>query len=102
MFEEVIRKLQDLQRNAAELDGEHSVPFAELFPDEFMLRQTEFSGVQAMFDASGFKVVSSEDFAAIPDGQWDIFVKERTRFSSWDEMKSAAVQEWAARRMDSE
>jgi hypothetical protein len=99
MFEDALRKLRDLQRKAEQLDGEHSVSFNELFPDEFMLRNTEFPSVGSMFEASGFKVESSEDMAAIPDEEWDKFVQERTRFASWDEMKSAAVQEWAARRM---
>lgn len=99
MFEDALRKLRDLQRKAEQLDGQHSVPFVELFPDEFMLRNTEFASIDSMFQLSGFTVKSSEDFAAIPDEAWDRFVQERTRFASWDEMKSAAVQEWATRRL---
>jgi hypothetical protein len=99
MIEDALQKLRDLQSKAEELDGQHSVSLSELFPDEFMLRNTEFPSVDSMFEASGFKVESSEDFAAIPDDEWDSFVQERTRFTSWDEMKNAAVKEWAARRM---
>lgn len=102
MFEEAFRKLRDVQRKAEQLDGEHSVSFAELFQDEFMLRNTDFPSVHAMFEASGFRVDTTEDFAAIPEEEWDEFVRERTRFSSWDEMKGAAVQEWAKRRMELE
>lgn len=99
MFEDALSKLRDLQRKAEQLDGKHSVSFTELFTDEFMLRNTEFPSVDLMFEASGFKVESSEDFAAITDEEWGSFVRERTRFDSWDEMKNAAVKEWAARRM---
>ena len=99
MFEDVLRKLRDLQRRAEELDGEHSVRFVELFHDEFMLRNTDFPSVQAMFDASGFEVASEEDFAGIPDGEWDAYVRDSTRFDSWEEMKSAAVREWVSNRL---
>lgn len=99
MLEDALHKLRDLQRKAEQLDGKHSVSFTELFTDEFMLRNTDFPSVDSMFEASGFKVESSEDFAAIPDEEWDRFVQERTRFASWDEMKNSAAKEWAARRM---
>lgn len=99
MFEEAFRKLRDLQRSAEQLDGEHSVPFTELFYDEFMLRNTDFPSIDAMFEASGFKLDSSEEFAAIPAEAWDAFVRNRTRFSSWDEMKNSAAREWAIRQM---
>jgi len=102
MFEDSLRKLRDLQRKAEQMDGEHSVTFTELFPDEFMLRNSEFPSVDSMFEGSGFKVESSEDFAAIPDEEWDVFIQERTRFASWDEMKNAAAQEWAMRRLELE
>ena len=99
MFDDAIRKLRDLQRRAERLDGEHSVSLNDLFHDEFILRNTDFDSIEAMVQASGFKVETSEDFEAIPDEQWDIFVRERTRFTSWEEMKGAAVQEWAARQL---
>ena len=102
MFEDMLRKLRDLRRRAEQLDGEHSVAFTELFSDEFMLRNTEFPSIDSMFEATGFRVESSEDFAAIPDEEWDIFIRERTRFASWEEMKNTAVQEWTMRRLDLE
>ena len=99
MFDDAMRQLRELQRRAEQLDGTHSVTFPELFPDEFMLRNTEFPSIGALIEASGFKVESSEDFAAIPDAEWDAFLASRTRFASWEEMKGAAVREWAGRRL---
>jgi hypothetical protein len=99
MFDEFSRKLRDLQRRAEELDGESQVPVTELFPDEFMLLHTDFPSFDAMLEASGFNVQSSEDFAAIPDDAWDAHVRAHTQFSSWDEMQSTAAQEWASRRL---
>jgi hypothetical protein len=101
MFEDALRKLRDLQRRAERLDGQQ-VPLAELFSDEFMLRNTEFSSIDELFEASGYKVETEEDFACIPDDEWDVFISERTRFVSWDEMKDAAALEWAKRRLELE
>ena len=35
-LDEFKRKLDDLERRAKEVEGEHSVPFEELFPPNFM------------------------------------------------------------------
>jgi hypothetical protein len=100
MFEDALRKLRDLQRKAEQVDGEHSVPLTELFHDEFMLRNTEFPSVETMLEGSGWKIETKEDFANIPDEEWDAFIRERTRFASWDEMKNAAAQEWVSRALE--
>ncbi|RJX20408.1 MAG: hypothetical protein C4575_06625 [Desulforudis sp.] len=100
MFEDALHKLRDLQRKAEQLDGEHSIPLTELFHDEFMLRNTEFPSIETMLEASGYKIESNEDFADIPDEEWDAFIRERTRCASWDEMKNAAAQEWVARALE--
>jgi len=100
MFEDSLRKLRDLQRKVEQLDGKHSIAFAELFSDEFMLRNTEFATIDSLFKESGFRVESNEDFAAIPAEEWEVFIRERTRFASWEEMKNAAAREWAMRRLE--
>jgi hypothetical protein len=100
VFDDFLKKLNDLQRRAEDLHGTHSVAFTELFPDEFMLRYTEFPSINAMIEASGFKVESKDDFAAIPDEQWDDFIRKRTRFTSWEEMRNSAAREWAIRRLE--
>lgn len=99
MFDDALRKLSDLQRRAEALDGTHSVSFPELFNDEFMLRNTDFASIDAMFEASGFNVESAADFEAIPDEAWDQFVRGRTRFTDWAEMRKAAGREWMSRKL---
>lgn len=71
MFDDALRQLRDLQRRTEQLHGEHQVTFLELFRDEFILRNTEFPSIHALIAASGYQVESSEDFAAIPDADWD-------------------------------
>ena len=99
MIDDVLRKLRDLQRKAERLDGEHSVTLSELFPDEFMLRNTEFSTIDELFASSGFKIESEEDFESIPEDRLEIYISEHTRFKSWNEMKTAAANEWAKNQL---
>ena len=52
-----------------------------------------------MLDASGFKVESAEDFAAIPDEEWDAFVSKNTSYSSWEEMQKGAAKDYTKRQL---
>jgi len=36
-----------------------------------------------MFQVSGFKIESVEDFKAIPESEWDAFVKKHTTYGGW-------------------
>lgn len=93
------RKLNELQRNAERLHGTHQVPLTDLFNDEFLLQQSDFATLSALFEATGFKLDTQEDFDQVPEAAWDEFVRRKTRFNSWQEMYSAATKEWMTREM---
>lgn len=95
-------ELRRLMKNLKELGGEHAVPLQEIFPPAFMHKHTDFDTIDAMLDASGFKIQTSDDFAAIPDSEWDAFVASRTRFNNWKRMLDTAIDEWVAGKLDSE
>jgi hypothetical protein len=97
-LDDLRRRLAALQHRAQRLSGTHNVEFSELFCSEFMLFNTDFESMEAMFAASGFTVRSQEDFASIPDDKWDAFVQQRTRFQSWNEMLGRATQEYVKSR----
>ena len=90
------KKLQQLRKNAKELNGKHSVPFDELFSEEFMRTHSSFSSMQAMLDASPFKDMMFKD---IPDIEWDVYVSHSTDFKSWKDMKAAGTKKWAAKKL---
>ncbi len=98
-LDELQRKLRKIRDNAQALDGEHEVSLKELFPQDFLAAHTQFSSVDNMFEKSGYKVDSSEDFAAIPDEPWDEFIRANTSFASWAEMKQAAGVAYAKRKL---
>ncbi len=78
------------------------VAFDDLFPPEFMRRHTSFPTIQAMADASGFKIESQQDIDAVPDADWDAFVRSRTRFQTWQDVQAKAGEEYRVRRLNIE
>lgn len=96
-FDEIERKLQQLADDAEAMAGEHSIPLTELCPPAFMAEHTDFATIEEMFEASGFTVETSEDFAAIPDSEWDTFIASRTRFADWRTMQEKAAADWFSR-----
>lgn len=98
-LDELQQKLDELVNNAEELDGEHHIPISELLTGDFVSQHTSFSSADEMFEASGFKIQTQEDFAAIPDVEWDTFIRSISSFDDWQSMLGAAGQAWAKRRL---
>ena len=44
-----------------------------------------------------FTLETPEDFAAIPDAEWDAFIASRTRFADWRTMQEKAAADWISR-----
>ena len=68
-------------------------------PTAFMARYTDFRTPVEMFGASGSAVETPEDFAAIPDSEWDAFVANVTQFPDWYPMQERAVAGCLRRRL---
>lgn len=98
-LKEFQKKLEDLERKAEALHGEHKVSFAELFNVSFMRRYTNFDSMEALIEAGGFKVEMADDFKAIPDQEWDKHIAKTTRFANWQEMMKQASAEWAKKQL---
>lgn len=84
-----------LKKNLKKLDGSHQVKLTDLMNESFISTCSNFSSLEDLFNASGFKFESQEDFEAIPDDEWDEFITNNTTYKDWSEMKSAASAEYA-------
>lgn len=93
------KKLNTLSKNAEELDGQHSIPVAELLTTAFVSKHTKFSDAEKLFEGSGFNIENSEDFEAIPEDKWDDYIRSNSNFDSWEAMLSLATQEWAVKKL---
>jgi hypothetical protein len=98
-FEELQNKLTDLSSRVKELDGGHNVPIPELLSPVFLAGCSKFGSAQELFDASGFKINSQEDFKNIPDAEWDAFIKNNTSFKDWKDMLQAASAMWTKKKL---
>lgn len=93
------KQLQRMADGFERAKGTHEVSFGELFHPEFMRRHSRHSSIQELFDASGFKVETKEDLAAIPDTDWDRHIRSSTNFPNWESMKKTARTEWLKKRV---
>ncbi|WP_460418760.1 hypothetical protein [Pseudomonas sp. microsymbiont 2] len=91
--------LDKLIENAKEVDGKHQVKLVDMMNPAFISAHSKFADLEALFAASGFKVDSAEDFAAIPDDEWDTFIKENTDFESWLDMQKTAGAEYVKAKL---
>lgn len=98
-LKEFQKKLEKLERKAETLHGEHEIPFSELFNSYFMQRYTNFSTMEELIEAGGFKVESAEDFKTLPDQEWDAHIAKATRFANCQEMMEKAGAEWAKKQL---
>lgn len=98
-LDELQDQLEDLQKNAEQLDGENEVPFDELFPEEFMRKYTDAETIEGFFDESSWNIESEEDFEQIPDQELDQYVDDHSRFRTWEQMQGEAATEWMKRQM---
>lgn len=89
------KDLKEIQKKARNLQGEHQVSFGELFTDAFMKKYSNFLSFEEFLQSSGFKVETAEDFEAIPDDEFDKYVKENTKFTCWQDMLHKATSEYA-------
>lgn len=92
-------ELEQMAENALGLEGSNEVPFTELMPPAFMAEYTDCESIEAFIDESPWTVESQADFRAIPDDEFDEYVDEHTRFSTWETMLSRAANQWAGRQL---
>lgn len=102
-FDKVKRDLDRLSRNAKELDGTHEVPITELLTESFMNKHSRFASFDELISGSGLvkgsETITAEDFKAIPQDKWDIWIAESTDFSDWNALIRSAGNEYIERRM---
>jgi hypothetical protein len=97
-FNELSKKLDDLGESIEAIQGTQ-VPLGELLNPGFLAKHTRFLSEDEMFEASGFRVETPEDFEKIPDEEWDTFIQQNTPFATWSDMLSAAGAEWAQKKL---
>lgn len=96
-FDELNRRLKEISSRAEQLSGTYRID--EILSSQFMRKHTRFSSFTEMLNASKWKGSTAEQFEAIPDAEWDAYVRQIAKFGSWKEMLSKAAEEYAARKL---
>lgn len=99
-LKELQKQMDTLSKNVKALDGSHEIPLPELLTPEFLQKHTRVSSHTELIEKSGFKVESAEDFKAIPDEEWDAYIRSISSFKSWHEMLSEAGKAWAMKKLN--
>ncbi len=86
---------EDIEKNSKKSMG--MVSFNDLFTPSFMTSYTKFPTFNGLLEAGKFDVKSLEDFMAILDAKFDVFINKTTKFKTWEKMQSAAVAEYLKR-----
>ena len=88
--------LKKLQRNLENLPKESEVSSAELFPEDFISKYTDFQTFHAMVDASGININDSDQL----NGEgFSKFVSAHSKFENWNDMQEKALAEYVARKL---
>ncbi|MED4848295.1 hypothetical protein [Bacillus atrophaeus] len=98
-FKDFSKKLDKIQRNAKELNGTKSVPLVELLTTDFVRKNTKFMNLDEMIETSPFEINNDEDFAAIPDQEWDDYIRANSKFFNWQEMLEQATEDYVVRKL---
>lgn len=86
-------KSDPLPQTSQDLGG--SILFTDLFTPEFMRKYTQFESIDELLASGGFEVNSEEDYEAIPDAEIDAHVAKTTRFHSWKELLTDAIETYS-------
>lgn len=97
-FERALRKFQQEVNRTVERLGADTTA-GELFNESFMRRYTDFSSFEAMVEAGQWGPATQETFRLIPEPEWEMWVRSRTRFPSWEQMQRKAGEELMAARL---
>lgn len=97
---ETVKQLDSFAEKAQALDGDHNVSVSALFSSAFMSKYTNFEDIDKMFKTAGIKVESKEDFSSLAANHaWNEFVHSSSAFEDWNDMFTAAGNEWATKKL---
>ncbi|VVO86248.1 hypothetical protein PS903_02033 [Pseudomonas fluorescens] len=87
---------EKLKQNIATLAATKEVQLGEMMNPAFISAHSSYADLDELIKGSGFKAETMDDFKAIPDDEWDVFIKENTDFEDWLEMQTIAHREYVA------
>lgn len=94
-----IKGLDELSKRLKKLSQVSKIPLTEMLSPQFISSCSRFKDAQELFEASGYPVNTAEDLAAIPDAEWDTYIRENTSYPDWASLYKSAGDEWVAGKL---
>jgi hypothetical protein len=76
-----------------------NIDLVKIMNNDFMKKHTSFRTVEELFEKSEFKIETQEDFENLSEDKVDIFIKENTKFNSWEEILNEASCEYISKQL---
>lgn len=92
------QKIKRLSGDIQNISGK--VQLSDLFTADFMNKHTKFESIGDLLNDCGFVLTSPNDFEKVTSGALDGEISSRTEFSGWEEMRTRAVQEYIAKKLN--
>lgn len=89
--------LKKLKENMEALSGNHQVPLSEVLNADFVSSHSRFADFDALLAEIG--VTTAEQFKALPDEEFDVFVAANTDFESWLDMQKQGAAAYAKAKL---
>lgn len=86
--------MEDLFDKLEELSGENTIPINDLFDSGFMKQYTQFETIEEFFEESQWEVENEEDLEMVDENSLDKYVRDTTKFKSWQHMLEVAAKGW--------
>jgi len=97
---EAAAQTDDLPHPQDIIGKDEQISIRDLFNASFMQEYTDFTSFDEMVVASPSDADSADELDLMPDGLWDEFVSETTRFGDEEEMVFAVRDHWVSTQLD--
>jgi hypothetical protein len=98
MYDNINDLLSSIQKDLEEtLNGYAS--FDDLFNNGFLEKNSDFSTIDALFEANGIKIYSQNEFEDLDKGMVDMAIAHSSKFSTWEEMYEYASNEYIIHKL---
>lgn len=98
-MDKLVKKLNQISKNAEDIKNKTTVEITELLTDKFISSNTKFHNLDELFEKSPFEIKTQDDFNNIPDIELDNYISTHTKYKNWKEMLSEATAEYVANKL---
>lgn len=95
-LEELANQAEKAQTELSKMNGTHTYNLNEIFPPSFMKAHTAFNSFNSFLEKCG--ITNQRQFDAYPHDKLDEKVKEKTSFSSYEDMFNTALKAYISNR----